>query len=57
MVVASLPRALAAARAHSGGAPASRKASIGVVGLGNPPGVVGLARGGGPLQNDAATMG
>jgi hypothetical protein len=57
MVVAGLPRALAAARAHSGGAPASRKASIGVVGLGNPPGVVGLARGGGPLQNDAATMG
>jgi hypothetical protein len=48
--VAGLPRALLVARAHGGGAPASGKASMGAAGLGEPPGVVGLARGCGALE-------
>jgi hypothetical protein len=36
------PRALAVARAHGGGAPASGKASTGMAGLGESLGVVGL---------------
>jgi hypothetical protein len=47
-MAAGLPQALAAVGAHGGGVPASRKASMGVAGLNEPPG---------GLQNDVATMG
>jgi hypothetical protein len=57
VAAAGLSRALAAARAHGGGALASRKDSTGAACLNKPPGVVGLARGGGGLLNDAATTG
>jgi hypothetical protein len=57
VAVAGVAPALVAARVHGGGALASGKASTGAAGLGEPPVVVGLARGGGGLQNVATMTG
>jgi hypothetical protein len=53
-VAAGLPRALAVAQAHDGGAPTLGNSSMGVAGLGEPPGWSVRHEGG--LQNDVAMM-